>query len=245
MLLQHYDVHAPLTAPDELVQKYVDRGRPLEKQNENATFLAMKEKVDDSFGRIMEALDEAGISDNTIVIFFSDNGGVSYFANNGPLRAGKKFLYEGGIRVPMIMRVPGMTPSGETTDIPVNAVDFFPTLVELTGGDPAEVDAPLDGVSLVPVLKGEDLEREALYWHMPQLGRDWRVIPPQGAVRKGPWKLVHHYGETRPDELYNLEKDIGEEQNLAGKHPEIVAKMRALLEAHLAEVDAQRVVLPE
>jgi arylsulfatase A len=241
MLLQHYDVHAPLTAPDGVVQKYVDRGRPLNEGRENATFLAMKEKLDDSFGRILQALEDLEVADNTIVIFFSDNGGVSYFANNGKLRAGKKFLYEGGIRVPMVMRVPGLTGAGEVTAVPVNAIDFFPTLVELTGGDSSQLESTVDGVSLLPVLKGKDLDREALYWHMPQLGKDWRIIPPQGAVRKGPWKLIHHYGETKPDELYNLDDDPSEKQNLAKRHPERVSSMRAMLEAHLDETSAQRV----
>lgn len=243
LLLQHYDVHAPLAAPEETVQKYFDRGRPLDKGKENATFLAMKERTDASFGRIVEALDQLGLSDNTIVIFFSDNGGVSYFANNGGLRGGKKFLYEGGIRVPLVMRVPGLTRAGTISNVPVNAVDFFPTLVELTGSSLGSVDAPLDGVSLKPLLENKPLNRDAMFWHMPQLGKDWTVIPPQGAVRVGPWKLLHHYGETKPDELYNLDEDYGETNNLAKQHPKRVQAMRLMLEQHLAETKAQTVTI--
>lgn len=243
LLLQHYAVHVPLTAPEEVVQKYLDRGQPESKGQENATFLAMKEKMDDSFGRILAALEEMGIADNTIVIFFSDNGGVTYFANNGELRAGKKFLYEGGIRVPLAIRVPGLTSANATTAAPVNSVDFFPTLVDLTGGAIDSLPTTLDGVSLRPVLAGGgQLDRKALYWHMPQVGKDWAIIPPQGAVRVGKWKFIHHYGDTKPDELYNLENDIGERRNLARRHPERVAQMRAMLERHLDDTKAQRVI---
>ena len=242
LLLQHYDVHAPLRAPEALVQKYVDQGHPREKGRENATFLAMKECTDASFGRIIHTLEALEIADNTIVIFFSDNGGVSYYANNLPLRAGKKSLYEGGIRVPMIVRVPGLTEAG-VCDVPVNSVDFFPTLVELTGGNPAEIPTTLDGLSLRSIFAGGELKRDALYWHMPQPGKDWSVIPPQGAMRMGPWKLVHHYGETKPDELYNLDSDISEERNLARRNPERVKEMRAMLEAHLEATQAQTVTI--
>ena len=243
LLLQHYAVHVPLTAPKALVQKYVDRGRPREKGKESATFLAMKEKMDDSFGRVLAALEELNLADNTIVIFFSDNGGVTYYANNGELRAGKKFLYEGGVRVPLAVRVPNMTPRGATTNVPVNSVDFFPTLVDLSGGDIDALSTTLDGVSLRPVLAGgDDLGREALYWHMPQVGKDWTIIPPQGAVRLGKWKFIHHYGDTKPDELYNLDEDISEKRNIARRHPERVAQMRAMLERHIDEIRAQRVI---
>ncbi|MCC5834225.1 MAG: sulfatase [Opitutales bacterium] len=242
LLLQHYVVHDPLTAPDEIVQRYVAKGLPVDKGEENATFLAKKKTMDNSFGRILEALDELDLADNTIVVFFSDNGGVAYFANNGPLRKGKKYLYEGGIRVPLIMRVPNLTPKGGTTAVPVNSIDFFPTFVELTGGDVSAQPTVFDGISIKPVLAGADqLDREAIYWHMPQAGRDWTVIPPQGAVRKGPWKLIHHYGGTKPDELYNLEDDIGETRNLARRYPERVAEMRAMLERHIDETGAGRV----
>ncbi len=243
MMLQHYDVHGPLTAPKEMVKQYTDRGHPLTKGNENATFLAMKESFDQSFGRITVTLEELELDDNTIVIFFSDNGGVSYVANNGPLRRGKKWLYEGGIRVPMAIRVPGVTQSGSRCDTAVNGIDFFPTLVDLTGGNPKQLESVLDGVSLVPLLKGgETLERDALYWHLPQLGRgDGAIIPPQGMVRMGPWKLIHYYGNTAAPELYNINDDISENNNLAAESPERVEQMQWMLERHLNEVAAQRV----
>ena len=243
MMLQHYDVHGPLTAPKEMVKKYTDCGHPLAKGNENATFLAMKESFDQSFGRITATLEELELDDNTIVIFFSDNGGVSYVANNGQLRRGKKWLYEGGIRVPMAIRVPGVTQPGSRCDTAVNGIDFFPTLVELTGGQPEQLESVLDGVSLVPLLKGsETLKRDALYWHLPQLGKgDGTIIPPQGMVRMGPWKLIHYYGNTAEPELYNVETDIEEKVNVASDYPERVEQMQLMLEKHLNEVDAQRV----
>ena len=242
LMLQHYDVHAPLVSPEKVIQKYVDKGQPLDQGRENATFLAMKEKLDDSFGRINTALTELGLADNTIVIFFSDNGGVPYFARNAPCRAGKKSLYEGGIRVPLVMRVPGMTQPGSSSDVAVNGIDFFPTLVELTGGDPSKVDTTFDGTSLVPLLKGGDaLSRKALFWHSPQKGKEGQIIPPQGAVRMGKWKLVHYYGGQLDPELYNLDEDISENRNVAASHPEVVENMRKLLIKHLDEVDAQQV----
>lgn len=242
LMLQHYDMHGPLTAPDEVVQKYVDRGRPINRGIENATFLAMKEKIDDSFGAVIAKLKEQGLYDNTIVIFFSDNGGVSYFARNVPLRRGKKWLYEGGLRVPLMMHVPGKTVPGSTCDVPVNGIDFFPTLAELTGGDPDKIKSDPDGVSLVPLLAGENsLDREALFWHSPQLGKSGGIIAPSGSVRMGPWKLINYYGHTQAPELYNLDEDISEKNNLASKYPERVDQMRRMLEKHLDSVDAQRV----
>lgn len=244
MMLQHYDVHGPLTAPEQDVKKYTERGRSLEKGIENATFLAMKENIDESFGRIVGKLKALNLYNNTIVVFFSDNGGVAYFARNGSLRQGKKWLYEGGVRVPLIMHVPGVTRAGRTCDFPVNGIDFFPTLAELTGGDPSQIQSVQDGVSFASLLRGsEELDRDALYWHSPQLGRGGGTIAPQGAVRQGPWKLIYYYGNTAPVELYNLDNDLSEKQNLAADYPERVDQMRRLLEKHLDTVDAQRVKL--
>ena len=242
MKIQHYAPHATIVATDDIVQRYVDQGRPNEKGRHNATYLAMIESVDAGFGRLMTAIDDAGLRDRTIVVFFSDNGAVSWHGRNAPFRGEKKSFYEGGIRVPLLMRVPGVTEAGTVSDTPVNGIDFFPTLVELTGGDPAGRPGIRDGVSFVSALHSQDtLERAPMFWHHPALSRHYADIPPQGAVREGPWKLIDFYGDLKPDELYNLDEDPSEETNLAGQYPERVEAMRMLLEAHLDAVDAQRV----
>ncbi|MEM9752034.1 MAG: sulfatase [Planctomycetota bacterium] len=242
MMFQHYDPHAPLVAPDQDVQRYVDVGRPESEGKLNATYLAMVEHVDRSFGRLIAALDAQGQLEQTVIIFFSDNGATTWHGRNEPFRAGKKEFYEGGIRVPMFMHVPGSVLMGQASDVPVNGIDFFPTLVELTGGDVASVASTLDGVSLVPVIHGaEALERDTLFWHHPALSRHYADIPPQGAVRKGPWKLIDFYGDIRADELYHLVDDPSETTNLAQSHPERVETMRELLRSHLEEVGAQMV----
>ncbi|MEO0586658.1 MAG: sulfatase/phosphatase domain-containing protein [Planctomycetota bacterium] len=224
------------------MQKYVDLGRPKDKGRSNATYLAMIESIDTSFGRIVGALERTGRTDNTIVVFFSDNGAVSWHGRNAPFRGEKKTFYEGGIRVPLFVRVPGVTAAGSTTDVPVNGIDFLPTFVELTGGNPADLPTTLDGVSIRSVLEGgEAPQRESIYWHHPALSRHYAEIPPQGAVREGDWKLVDFYGDHRRDELYNLADDPSEENNLARQHPDRVERMRAMLEAHLDDVGAQRV----
>ena len=242
LMFQHYDPHAPLVAPEDRVQRYVDMGRPKAKGPMNATYLAMIESIDIGFGRLMEAIDEAGLTDRTIVVFFSDNGAVSWHGRNAPYRGEKKTFYEGGIRVPLFVRVPGMTKPGSVCDVPVNGVDFLPTFVELTGGDVSAIAAPLDGVSLMPLLRGGDaLDREAMYWHHPALSRHYAEIPPQGVVREGPWKLIDYYGDHRSDELYHIVNDPSEEYDLAGEYPERVQQMREMLQEHLEAVDAQRV----
>lgn len=245
VMLQHYDPHAPIVAPDADVQKYVDLGRPKDEGKHNATYLAMIEQVDTSFGRLISAMEKQGILENTIVVFFSDNGAVTWHGSNAPFRGGKKDFYEGGIRVPMMMHVPGFVPSTNTIDAPVSGIDFYPTLVELTGGAPAELSATLDGVSLVPLFKdAEGFDRDTLFWHHPALSRHYADIPPQGAVRQGPWKLIDFYGDLQADELYNLEQDPGEQVNLASQYPDRVELMRDQLKTHLQAVDAQMVVTP-
>ncbi|MEM8971686.1 MAG: sulfatase [Pseudomonadota bacterium] len=245
LMFQHFDVHAPIVAPPSDVQRYVDAGRPKDEGKLNATYLAMVEQVDSSFGRIIGALKSKGLYDNTIVIFFSDNGATSWHGRNNPLRGGKKDFYEGGIRVPMLMHVPGLTDAHHTHEVPVNGIDFLPTLVELTGGDLNQIQSPLDGISLVPILKGgETLERENLFWHHPALSRDYKDIPPLSVVRQGDWKLIDFNGSFREDELYNLKEDPGEQTNLLTQYPDKAAELRALIQNHLKAVGAQMVVDP-
>jgi arylsulfatase A-like enzyme len=142
------------------------------------------------------------------------------------------------------MRVPGYTEGGEVSRLPINGIDFFPTLVELTGGDPAKIESDLDGESFAPELKQvAGVKREALFWHSPQLGKGGGVIAPSGAVRMGPWKLISYYGDTKVPELYNVENDKAEEKNLASQYPELVDRIQRMLEKHLDETKAQRVTL--
>ncbi|MHC4796280.1 MAG: sulfatase/phosphatase domain-containing protein, partial [Planctomycetota bacterium] len=193
-------------------------------------YAAMVQSVDDCVGRIMTKLDELGIADNTIILFMSDNGGLStaqgHPTSNLPLRAGKGWLYEGGIREPMIIKWPGTVKPGSVCSFPVTSTDFYPTMLEMASL-PLKPQQHRDGVSLVPLLKGaKKLNRQAIYWHYPhycpQGGR------PSGAVRLGDFMLIEYFEDNRV-ELFNLKQDIGEKNNLSVKMPEKTAQMLKLL----------------
>lgn len=198
----------------------------------------MVESADDSMGQLMRALDESGQASNTIVVFFSDNGGVRFQAtepkpvtNNSPLRAGKGHLFEGGIREPLMIRWPGVTRPGATIDTPVSSIDFFPTLCEAAGIAPGKVD----GQSLVPLLAGRRPAERPLFWHYPhysdQGGR------PSGAVRLGEWKLIEFYEDGRL-ELFHLSDDPGERRNLARREPARAKNLHSLLAEWRRSVNA-------
>jgi arylsulfatase A-like enzyme len=189
--------------------------------------------LDEWVGIVLDALEERKLADNTIVIFFSDNGGLCVKAqpgptSNAPLRAGKGWLYEGGIRVPLVVRAPGRTKPGSTCDTPVISTDGFPTLLELAGL-PAMPKHHVDGVSIAPLLRGEPPpHRDALFWHYPHYhGSTWA---PGSAIRQGDWKLIefYHYDKV---ELYNLRDDIGEQHDLSKRMPEKTAELLAQLHA--------------
>lgn len=188
----------------------------------------------DSFvGTVLDKLQKQGLADNTIVVFFSDNGGLSTKAaagptSNEPLRAGKGWLYEGGIRVPLIIRAPGLTKPGSVTDVQVISTDFYPTLLELAGL-PQRPQQHLDGVSIASVLRdGTAPQRDALFWHYPHYhGSTWA---PGSAMREGDWKLIEFFEENKV-ELYNLKQDLAEQQDLSAAEPDRTAKMRAKLDA--------------
>ena len=230
----HYAVHTPLEAKPAVVAKYGNNIPP--GQQTNAVYAAMIESVDDSVGRILRTLDTLGIASNTVVVFMSDNGGLwPRSTSNAPLRAGKAYPYEGGIREPLIIRWPGPTQPGTTCSVPVSSIDFFPTFVELAG---AKLPSPVDGRSLVPLLKQSGpLEREALFWHYPHYWSNNRVRP-YGAVRAGDWKLIELYEDMRV-ELYNLKDDLGEAHDLAKEKPEKATELRALLHNWRQSVNAQ------
>jgi arylsulfatase A-like enzyme len=208
--------------------------------------------LDESVGRVLAAIDEAGLGDRTLVIFSSDNGGVGGYeaaglrwvkgiTDNAPLRSGKGSLHEGGIRVPFLFRWPGTIRPGSRSGEPILSVDLSPTLCDLAGV-PGPVGQPIDGVSLLPILTGEadSLGREAIFWHFPGYlgarGDQWRTTPVS-VVRSGPLKLMHFLEDGR-FELYDLVDDPGESSNLADRRPEEVRRLRSLLEDWQAQVGA-------
>jgi arylsulfatase A len=230
----HYAVHTPLEAKPAVTAKY--KAKPPRGEQTNAVYAAMIESVDDSVGRILRQLDALGIASNTVVVFMSDNGGLwPKSTSNAPLRAGKGYAYEGGIREPLIVKWPGATRPGTTCSVPVSSIDFFPTLLEMAGAKPP---GPVDGRSLVPLLRQSGtIEREALFWHYPHYwGRN--RVQPYGAVRVGDWKLIELY-EDMHVELYNLKDDLSEAHNLAKEKPEKANELRTLLRNWRQCVDAQ------
>jgi arylsulfatase A-like enzyme len=267
-----YGVHGPWDFKHEYVQEFVDKVDPRGKQG-NPVMAAMLRSIDESLGRIVDTIDELGLSDDTIILFASDNGGnvhsntesdrrkanvkpghpqwrslSSYHqyagflppTNNAPLRAGKGTLYEGGVRIPVMAVWPGRILANTRSSELVSTIDFYPTLVDLTGTSLQQEQA-FDGVSLAGLLTGksEALEREAVFNYFPHGGPS---KPPGVTVRQGNWKLIRWF-ETGPDypsihELYDLQADIGETVNLADKKPEVVAALDARIDAFLKETGA-------
>jgi len=225
-----------------MAARYRDRVRPGQSHS-HAEYAAMIESVDESVGRVMRKLEELGLANNTIVFFASDNGGVvgrRHITSNEPLREEKATLYEGGVRVPLIVRWPGAVKPGSVSDTPVISVDFFPTIVEMAGAAPPARDA-VDGVSLVPLLKQRGgPQRSAIYWHYPHYNFHQPLIPtrPCGAIRKGDFKLIEFYEDSYV-ELYNLREDIGERTNLVRSLPDKAAELRRDFETWRKSAGAQ------
>ena len=199
----------------------------------------MLESLDQSVGRIGDALAQSGLDERTIIVFTSDNGGLSTSegspTSNAPLRAGKGWLYEGGVRVPLLVKWPGVTKPGAMTDIPAISTDIFPTLLE-AAGLPARPRAHVDGVSLVPVLRGGQLPARPFFWHYPHYGNQGGA--PAGSVREGDWKLIEWFEDNRV-ELFNLKTDFGEQNNLAGKETERVKALQARLAQWRKDIGAR------
>jgi arylsulfatase A len=231
----HYAVHVPLQGKPAVVKKY--RAKAAQGGQTNAVYAAMVESVDDSVGRILHKLETLGIASNTVVVFMSDNGGLWPRAtSNAPLRAGKAYPYEGGIREPLLIKWPGTTQPGATCSMPVSSIDFFPTLLEMAGVKPP---GPVDGQSLVPLLRQTGtLQREALFWHYPHYWSAGGRVQPYGVVRAGNWKLIEFYEDMRV-ELYNLKDDTGETRDLAQAEPEKASQLRERLHEWRQSVDAQ------
>ncbi len=256
LYLSHYAVHTPIQAKKPLIEKYAARAKALpppdgprflpegdtvaRQVQDHPVYGGMVDSMDQSVGRVMRKLDELGVAENTIVVFMSDNGGLSTRrgapTSNVPLRAGKGWLYEGGIREPMIVKWPGVTKPGSTCSVPVTSTDFYPTLLE-AAGLPLRPEQHADGASLVPLLEGgTSLDREAIYWHYPHYSPQGGT--PSGAVRAGDWKLIEFF-EDMHVELYNLREDIGEQRDLAEKKPGKAEELRARLHKWRDSLDAR------
>ncbi len=254
LFLAHYDVHVQLDADMDLIQKYLAKEKP-DDYPSNAIYAAMVEHVDRSVGRIVNALRLQGVEENTIVIFYSDNGGlVSRFdeipllvddkqdlykdsdllyvaSSNKPLRAEKGTIYEGGIREPLLIKWPGKIEAGSVSKDLVTSVDFYPTLLKLAGS--SLPDQVLDGQDIFNTEKELDTQR-AIYWHYPVYHHD----VPASAIRKGNWKLIE-YLDDYSIELYNLNADIGEENDVSKNHPDKVKELHELLLNWRADVKAE------
>ena len=228
LYLSHYAVHTPLQAQKKLIAKY--EKKPPSEHHKKPVYAAMVESVDKSVGRVMAKLKSLGLSERTVVIFTSDNGGHGKHTSAHPLRGNKGNFYEGGVRVPLLVKWPGVVQAGAQCRQPVISTDFYPTLLDMAGL-PQRPRQHVDGESLAPLLKQqEELKREALYWHFPNY-----IGPghPDGAtpcsvVRRGDWKLIEFFEDDRA-ELYNLKDDIGEQHDLAAKKPDQVKQLRRML----------------
>ena len=254
--VSHFTPHTPLEAPEALIAKHVARGYPRSRTNEGtsaerpcADYLAMLDHFDAETGRLLRRLDELGLAENTVVVFTSDNGGLSRVTNNAPLREGKGSPYEGGIRVPLIVRWPGQIRPGSACAVPVHTVDFHPTFDALAQAAPP-AGHPLDGESLVPLLRETGpLRRTALHWHMPTYTPNFGRTPC-AVIRKGDWKLIHWFGDYldttgftpddkpygklvvgRRTELFQLRDDPSETRNCAAEYPEKTRELEVALAA--------------
>lgn len=241
LYVPHNTIHSPILGKKKLIDKY--RSKPgSDLPENNPVIAAMIEDMDNSVGKLLRKLDELKIADKTIVVFFSDNGGLERAAKQSPLRSGKANLYEGGIREPLIVRWPGVTKPGSVCSEPVISVDFFPTFLEILGLE-NKAKKRIDGVSLVPLLaQSGPLSRQAIYWHYPHYHSS--SIGPCGAVRKGDYKLIEWFDETicgagNRFELYNLKKDIAEQKNLTKEMPGKTKELKKMLANWRNKVNAQ------
>lgn len=250
-----YSVHTPLMARPDLKAKYeakaktvrhdgpdwLPEGTRLARQvQDHAVYAGMVEAMDSAMGKVLDTLDRCRIADKTVVVFMSDNGGLSTSegspTSNVPLRAGKGWMYEGGIREPMMIRWPSVTRPGSTCDAPVVSTDFYPTLLEIAGL-PLRPQQHLDGCSLVPLLKQTGtVAREALFWHYPHYGNQGGA--PGGAVRAGDWKLIEWYEDGKL-ELFDLKQDLSEQHDVSDQHPDRVRQLHAQLDAWRKAVGAR------
>jgi arylsulfatase A-like enzyme len=251
--LSFYAVHSPIETTQEKWSKYrnkaeaqgiaesgfeMERVLPIRVKQDNPVYAGLVESMDDAVGLVLDKLKELNLDENTIVVFTSDNGGVAsgdaFSTSNLPLRGGKGYQWEGGIREPYFIKVPYLKNTPKTIDYPVSGIDFYPTLLDLADVE-SKPTQKIDGVSLVPLLKGESLTSRSLFWHYPHYGNQGGE--PSSIIRKKNWKLIHYY-EDGHDELYNLSKDPSEQKNVSEDNPELAKKLRSELDAFLAETNA-------
>jgi arylsulfatase A-like enzyme len=272
LVLAHYAVHTPIQAPEPLVDKYrklikergiikggpksdkdvvIDNTGQVKTVQNNPTYAGMVESVDTNLGRIMEKLDALGLTDKTVVLVTSDHGGLSsrglennreLATSNLPYRHGKGWLYDGGIRVPLIARWPGKIPAGSVSKVQVTGTDHYPTLLDLAGL-PLQPEHHRDGKSYLPALKGKDYRRDPMFWHS-SLGRPAQTGDTRSsAVIDGRWKLIQWYSledeSIERVELFDLEADPGEQHDLAGQHPDQTARLGAMLDEWKSSVNAR------
>jgi arylsulfatase A-like enzyme len=236
LYLPHFAVHTPIQARPELVAKHKGRGRE-GNRHVNAAYAAMIDSLDQTVGRIRETLAELKVSDRTIIIFTSDNGGRVPTTSNAPLRVGKGSCYEGGVRVPLIVHWPNVTAANSTCDVPVITMDLFPTILEAVN---LSTRPAVDGLSLVPLLRRTgSLPDRPLFWHYPHYQHYQQGgTTPYGAIRRGDHKLIEFYDDMRV-ELYNLRDDPGEQRDIAASEPGLANRLREQLHRWRGEVQAQ------
>jgi arylsulfatase A-like enzyme len=244
-----FSVHAPFDAKRALIDAYRMKVDPNDPQR-SPTYAAMIESMDDAVGTLLDTLDRLGIAENTIIVFASDNGGNMYnevdgstATSNAPLRGGKATMYEGGVRGPAIVVQPGSIEAGSRSEEIIQSSDFYPTLLVLLSID-AQPNQAFDGVSIVPALQGQPLDREAIFTYFPHAPGVPEWLPPSVSVHRGDWKLIRifHGGEGGQHryQLFNLKEDIGEEKNRAAEMPDRVEELDALIEQHLVDTRAAR-----
>ena len=243
LYMAHYAVHTPIQAKQGLIDRYhsLQDGEG----QDDPVYAAMVHSVDDAMGRLLDVLQETGLADRTMIVFTGDNGGLDRDGRpteNAPLRSGKGFAYEGGLRTPWIVSWPGVTAPGSVASEPIASIDLLPTVAAAVGTRPP-VDRPIDGSDLGPVLRGGTLGRRDLVWHFPH----YRAGPghdPYSVVRDGDWKLIRFYDPPKA-ELYNLAGDLGEKRDLADSEPTRVRELEALLDKRLVELGARMPMRPE
>ncbi len=245
LYMSHYTVHTPLEPDHRYIQKYRDMGL----DEREARYASMLEGMDQSLGELMEYLDLHGLTDHTVILFMSDNGGLSAsnrggasHTHNFPLNSGKGSAYEGGIRVPMIVRWPGRVAPGSADEDYLIIEDFFPSILEIAGVETFNTVQDVDGVSFVPRLLREgtaDAERNLVFHYPNKWGLSGPGIGTTSTIRSGDWKLIYWYKDQHV-ELYNIPEDIGENNNLAAQHPEKVDELATELGSYLRTVNALR-----
>jgi arylsulfatase A-like enzyme len=257
----YFSIHTPLEGRKDLIEKYngqegflphypLQKGQDIMEMYEGQKgilphYAAMVHAIDENIGRLLAAIDELGLRENTIVVFTSDNGGIAAYSDQAPYRAGKGSYYEGGVREPMVVRWPGRIKPGSRCDVPVTQLDFYPTLLSATGVK-ARKDIVLDGVDIMPLLtQSGNIKDRALYWHFPIYIQGFEKgardplfrTRPGSTMRYGQWKL-HEYFEDGAFELYDLENDLGEKNNLAQSNPKKLKELKDMLNAWRKETNS-------